>query len=271
MDELYDIPTNTTLRTTPRFYGALSQNLISTILLNFYDPTAPFSLGYLNTTTQQVTIPQYTNTEFTNLEWISIVGKIGSGGTFTKNMILTQLLEENNIIIEFDPVGSSILPHKSLDNVTQLISNDNSTNDAVMDFSKTVETQLRVQQNTDRDIYVFIDQAHILANQNPILFDRLLNAVASGKIQTVISVTQQINDIQQLINSDTLTDYLWILHRQDSLYGHRKAMGVSNDVESLAIPTETPPEVILKQPDKKGVICSVTPSTDFTEQDVNHN
>lgn len=247
--------------TTPEFYVELESEIRFTFLHEFYSTSSlHINFGFEVGTNRPVTLDQYTD----ELNWISIVGAIGSGKSFTQDMIVSQIAEQSGVeIIEFDPLqgeGSEYVYCEA--DVTRFDETEvGDVDELIDDFVEYVQERI---EDSD-EICIVVDQAHYLLHSHPDVFKEFAESAQSEDI-TLVTSTQTVAEYFEVDEFDELFDTaLWIFHRLEMQEDHQKQLGVSSVVKNLASGSASKPyaESILKEANKPGLLCAVTPSTKF--------
>jgi hypothetical protein len=235
------------------FYSKIDSKLRFSFLREFYKPRGSgLNLGY----TEGSNTPVSLDRDMESVNWVSILGGIGSGKSFTKEMILSQVLaNRDGEVVIFDPLlDADFYSAASSERVSQFT--EAADMDVLVDsFVEYVEDRV---ENSDSDIYVIVDEAGYILDSAPEEFKRMVEHSHTGEVEMLVTSLQGLDD--SLISNDLACAPLWVFHKSDISSKIRDRLGVSERIESLQAGTATSySEAILKRDGELGVVCDVTP------------
>jgi hypothetical protein len=172
-------------------------------------------------------------------------GDIGSGKSFTKEMILSQVLtNQDREVIIFDPLlDADFYSASSSERVSQFT--EAADMDVLVDsFVEYVEDRI---ENSDLDIYVIIDEASYVVDTVPEKFEGRVESSHGDEIEMLVTSFQTIDS--EFMFENVAYGPLWLLHRSSSITSKvQDQLGVSERVEQLRVGTSAPySEAILKE------------------------
>lgn len=156
--------------------------------------------------------------DFGTQDWVSIVGKIGSGTNYTRELLLAQLpfiVDDTNDakVLEFAPLdyGDSRNGYQiDIDGIYSGLESS-SMDDSIQAFYDLVTETIRA--NEVEELYVVIDEAHYFT-QDPVLFKEILELVHNSNEVTLLTTTQTF---KEFVENDEFEPYIseavWLFHK----------------------------------------------------------
>lgn len=169
--------------------------------------------------------------EFEDQDWISIVGKIGSGKSYTRDLFLSQIpglvdTDSDARVLEFAPLDTEEsrdgypLP---IDGVYSSLESDKE------EFVREFYTEARetMERGEFDKLYVVIDNAHYFTS-DAALFEVLLRLAHEVEGVTLITTTQTLEDFEESNFEPYIDNAVWLLHR----------LSYTDDCDVLTPPSE---------------------------------
>lgn len=148
--------------------------------------------------------------------WLSIVGKIGSGKSFTLDLVLSQIARDKAVsIVEFNPFVEEresageyeTHPQEEAGELTDDVID--AWFDSVFEYAK-MDVEI---------VYAVADEAHYLLQKRPERFTELVELATSREDVRLITATQTFVEFVEAAGDETemLTSGSWVFHRMDAI------------------------------------------------------
>jgi len=185
--------------------------------------------------------------DVTESGWVSIVGKIGSGKTYTFNLIVSQLSVVNDgEIVEFNPFVENreeVVEHEVYP------SDASEVDDGISDWFDAVFDKV----DNEEVVYAVCDEAHYLLQNHTEDFVKLIEVASDSQYLTLITSTQTVSELIEVDQIERVcSDATWLFQRLDGV-DEDAPMYIPSEVSRLnSNPREGKVEAILSEGDTDG-------------------
>lgn len=173
-------------------------------------------------------------TDFEFDGWLSIVGKIGSGKSFTLDLVLSQIARDEAVsIVEFNPF---------IDERESMSQYEIHPQEGASEMNEDVidawfDSVFEYIEMDDDIVYAVADEAHYLLQERPERFAELVELADSRDDVRLITATQTFVEFVEAVEGqeEMLTSGSWVFHRMDTIKEDGSPLTISDRVKRLDV------------------------------------
>lgn len=165
--------------------------------------------------------------------WLSIVGKIGSGKSFTLDLVLSQIAREGSVsVVEFNPFVNERASIGQYESHPQEETSE--LDEDVVD--KWFDSVFEYIERDDNTVYAIADEAHYLIRERPERFGELVELAVSNDDVRLITATQTFVEFVDAVEGmeEIMTSGSWLFHRMGTIK-NKSPLTISERVKRLDV------------------------------------